>query len=128
MELNGAFSNPFVSDKSLLRLTDLHGQLLDRAATTPTRPRSARPKPSPVLESITLVLQEAEQPMRAREIHTPTKALAVEPVLWTPVKAALAAGASARSRRFRRVRHGVYELAGQAAGAHRPAEERADRR
>ncbi len=48
--------------------------------------------------------------MRAREIHTRAEKLSGELLLWTSVKAALAAGASGQRPRFRRVRHGVYEL------------------
>ncbi len=56
-----------------------------------------------MLEMVTLVLERAEGPMRAREIHAAAEELAGEMLLWTSVKAALAAGASGRSRRFQRV-------------------------
>jgi hypothetical protein len=49
--------------------------------------------------------------MHVGEIHRAAEELAGEPLLRTSVKPALAAGASDRSQRFRRVRHGVYELA-----------------
>jgi hypothetical protein len=49
--------------------------------------------------------------MRAREIHAAAEELARESLKWTSVKAALAAGASGHAPRFRRVRHGVYQLA-----------------
>ncbi len=79
MELNGAFSNPFVNEKDLLRrLNELHRRLLDKAARSPREPRQAPPKASPVLETITLVLELAGQPMRAREIHAATEQLAGE--------------------------------------------------
>jgi hypothetical protein len=69
-----------------------------------------------VLETITLVLARAgHQPMRAREIHAAAEHLAGAPLLWTSVKAALAAGASGQTPRFQRVGHGIYELAGSAA-------------
>lgn len=67
-----------------------------------------------MLETVTLVLQRAGHPMRACEIHAAAERLAGEPLLWTSVKAALAAGASGRLPCFQRVRHGVYELAGRA--------------
>ena len=66
-----------------------------------------------MLETVTLVLQLAGQPMRAREIHAAAEQLAGESFLWTSVKAALAAGASGRPPRFQRVGHGVYKLAGR---------------
>ena len=64
-----------------------------------------------MLETITLVLERADRPMRAREIHAAAQEVVGETLGWTSVKAALAAGASGRSRRFRRIRHGVYEIA-----------------
>jgi hypothetical protein len=49
--------------------------------------------------------------MRAKEIHVVAELFAGEPLRWTSVKSALAAGAAADPQRFRRVRHGVYEAA-----------------
>ena len=112
MELNGAFSNPFANYKSLLnRLSNLHRQLLRRAAEHPQKPRQTSPKTSPVLQTITLVLQQTSRPMRANEIHAAAERLAGESLRWTSVKAALAAGAAANPQRFRRVRYGVYVAA-----------------
>ena len=110
LELNGAFSNPFDNHKPLLRrLSSLHRQLLDRAAERPQKPRQAPPRASPVLQTITLVLEQTPRPMRATEIHAAAERLAGESLRWTSVKAALAAGAAANPQRFRRVRYGVYE-------------------
>lgn len=111
MELNGAFSNPFVRDKSLLRrLAALTKVLLERAAEHPQKPRAAPPRVSPVLETITLVLNQSREPMRARAIHAAAERLLGESLRWTSVKAALASGASTAPARFRRVRYGVYEV------------------
>jgi len=55
------------------------------------------------------VLDEANCPMRAREIHAAAELLAGEQLFWTSVKAALAAGMAGKSPRFRRVRRGVYQ-------------------
>jgi hypothetical protein len=63
-----------------------------------------------VLETVTLVLERARKPMRAREIHVAAEQLAGEPLLWTSVKAALSADTKGDHPRFRRVRHGVYQL------------------
>ena len=52
--------------------------------------------------------------MRAREIHTAVQQLVGEPLLWTSVKAALAAHASGRDPRFRRIRRGCYQIAAHA--------------
>jgi hypothetical protein len=66
---------------------------------------------SPVLETVTLVLELAGKPMRVREIHAAAEQLAGEPLLWTSVKAALAADTTGESPHFERVRRGVYETA-----------------
>jgi len=58
-----------------------------------------------------MVLERAGEPMRAREIHAAAEQLACEPLRWTSVKAALAAGASDKAPRFRRVCHGIYQTA-----------------
>jgi hypothetical protein len=65
----------------------------------------------PVLPMVSRVLEETDRPMRVREIHAAAELLAGEPLLWTSVKAALAAGTGGRSPRFRRVAYGVYEAA-----------------
>ena len=111
MELNGARSNPQLGVE-LSRLAVLHGELLRKASTNPREPRPVPAKVSPVLETVTLVLELAGKPMRAREIHAAACDLAGEPLRWESVKSALAAGASGRSPRFDRVGHGVYRSAG----------------
>ncbi len=111
MELNGARSNPFTSDKNqLAQLGGLHRQLLYKAATSPRQPRPASPKASPVLETVTLVLKRAGGPMRVRVIHTAAQQLAGNTLLWTSVKATLARGATGPSPLFQRLRRGVYQL------------------
>ena len=112
MELKGALSNPFTSDKAsrLAGLAMVHERLLRQAATSPRPPRPAAPKASRVLENVVSVLELSGREMRAREIHAAAEALVGEPLLWTSVKAALASGTAGSSPRFRRVRHGVYQL------------------
>ena len=111
MELNGARSNPFASDKDrLAQLDRLHRRLLHKAATSPRQPRPAPTKLSSVLETVTLVLKRAGGPMRVREIHTAAQQLAGDTLLWTSVKATLARGATGPSPPFQRIRRGVYRL------------------
>ena len=110
MEDNGARSNPQVQVE-LARLGEIHGRLLRKAAASPRQARSAPPKVSPVLETVTLVLEQAEQPMRAREIHAAAQEIVGKTLFRTSVKAALAAGTTGCSPRFQRVRHGVYQSA-----------------
>jgi hypothetical protein len=114
MELNGALSNPFAKDKSLLiRLCALQRTLLQKAAEAPLRPRPrpAWPRRSPVLDTVTRVLECAERPMRACEIHVAACELHGGTLRWRSVKDALSAYTRGGDRRFSRLRRGVYELA-----------------
>ena len=110
MELNGARSNPQLQ-LELRRLGAIHGELLAQAAAAPREPRSISPGLPPVLPTVLRVLEVADRPMRACEIHHAAELLAGKPLLWTSVKAALAAGTTGLSPRFRRVSYGVYRSA-----------------
>ena len=110
VELNGARSNPRVGVE-LSRVGALHDELLRKALANPREPRPVPPRVSPVLETDTLVLERAGEPMHVREIHTAAEQLAGKPLLWKSVKAALAANVAGEHPRFRRVRHGVYQIA-----------------
>jgi hypothetical protein len=85
--------------------------LLRKAKANPREPRPVPGKVSPVLETVTLVLKRAGEPLPAREIHATACELAGAPLLWKSVKAALATNVTGEHPRFRRMRHGVYELA-----------------
>ena len=61
-------------------------------------------------ETVTRVLEMADRPMRAREIHSAAEQLAGEPLMWTSVKGTLAAFAAGSSARFRRIRRGISEI------------------
>jgi hypothetical protein len=85
--------------------------LLRKALVNPREPRSAPAKVSPVLETVTMVLELSGEPMRARDIHAAAEQLADERLRWKSVKAALAANVTGEHPRFKRVRYGVYQLA-----------------
>ena len=89
----------------------LHDELLRKALANPLEPRPVPARVSPVLETVTLVLERAGKPMPARAIHEAAYELTGEPMLWKSVKAALAANVTGEHPRFRRVRHGVYQIA-----------------
>jgi hypothetical protein len=108
MELNGARSNPRAGAE-LSRVGALHDELLCRASVNPREPRPAPTKESPVLKTVTMVLERAAEPMHVREIHAAACELVGEALLCRSVKAALAAGTNSPSPRFRRVHHGVYQ-------------------
>jgi hypothetical protein len=109
MELNGARSNP-QAGVELSRVGALHDELLRKAVVNPREPRPAPAKVSPVLGTVTLILERAETPMPVREIHAAAEQLAGEPLRWTSVKAALAANAEGSEARFERVRRGYYRI------------------
>ena len=110
MELNGARSNPRAGVE-LSRLGALHEELLRRASVDPREPRPAPAKVSPVLETVTLVLELAREPMRAREIHAAAEQLSGALLRWSSVKGTLAAYAEGYDHRFDRVSRGVYQIA-----------------
>jgi len=110
LELNGARSNPR-AEVELSRLGALYDELLRKAVVNPREPRPVPAKVSPVLETVALVLERAEEPLRAREIHAAACELAGEPLLWKSVKAALAVNAEGEEARFERVQRGYYRIA-----------------
>jgi hypothetical protein len=111
MELDGALSNPFSTDKDLhRRLSELKNKLLERASRQPRAPRGRPGARPPVLRLVTRVLQNADRPMRASAIHAAANSLYDRSLLWHSVKEALSAYTIGGDRRFRRVGYGVYEL------------------
>jgi hypothetical protein len=109
MELNGARSNPRAGVE-LSRLGALHDELLRKALANPRKPRPVPAKVSPVLETVIRVLEQAEAPMKVREIHAAAEQLSKKPLLWKSVKAALAVNAEGEEARFERVRRGYYRI------------------
>jgi len=112
MDLSGAFSNPFLTDKSLLiRLSNLQTKLLVKASGEPRQPRERPTRRPPVLELVTRVLEQADRPMRACEVHAAASQLCGGPLLWHSVREALSAYTIGGDRRFQRVGYGIYQLA-----------------
>jgi len=109
VELNGARSNPRLGVE-LSRVGALLDELLRRAQANPRKPRPAPAKVSPVLETVTRVLEQAGNPMQVREIHAAAEQVAGEPLLWRSVKAALAVNAEGEEARFKRARRGYYRI------------------
>jgi hypothetical protein len=107
LELNGALSNP-QAGVELSKLGALHDELLRKASANPRELRPALSKVSRVLETVTLVLERAEQPMRTCEIYVAACELTGRSLLWSSVKSALSAGAAGEHAPFRRLRRGVY--------------------
>lgn len=77
----------------------------------PARARPIPPGPSPVLETVTRVLEAAGKPMQAREIHAAAQELLGGALLWSSVKSCHAANVGTRAARFERVGRGRYQRA-----------------
>jgi hypothetical protein len=83
------------------------------ATTTPSTLWPPLPRKGLVIATITAVLEHADQPLRAREIHAAAQALTGRPLKCSSVKATLAEHARKPKPRFERVSHGCYRLADQ---------------
>ena len=95
-----------------MRLSDLRQTLLQQASHAPLQPQSRPPRRRPpVLGLVTRVLDAADRPMRACEVYAAASELYDRPLLWHSVKEALSAYTNGGDQRFRRVSHGIYELA-----------------
>ena len=110
MELNGACSNPRLQVE-LPRLTALQARLHDLALADPKTPRPPPPRIGAIVDTITAVLELADQSMRARDIHSAAEELLGEPIKRSSVKATLATHASGPHPRFQRTGYGRYRIA-----------------
>ena len=110
MELNGACSNPRLQVE-LPRLGALQARLRGLAAADPKTLRPPPPRIGAVADTITQILEHADQSMRARDIHATAEELLGEPIKWSSVKATLAAHASGPHPRFQRTSYGRYRIA-----------------
>jgi hypothetical protein len=78
------------------------------------RPQQRLPRrQGSVLAAVTRVLKQASTPVRAGEIHMVVEELLGERVAYSTVKDALSAHSGRDDHRFRRTRHGCYELSKQ---------------
>ena len=110
MELNGACSNPRLQVE-LPRLAALQTRLRDLALLNPKTPCSPPRRIGAVIDTMTVVLEIADQPMRARDIHTTAEELLGRRIKWTSVKATLAEHACGPRPRFQRTGYGRYRIA-----------------
>jgi HB1, ASXL, restriction endonuclease HTH domain len=110
MELDGALSNSRLQ-LELSRLAAVRTALRNSALPAPKTPSAQRRRVGVVIDAITTVLEHADRPMRAREVHAAAEDLLREAVPWSTVKAALAEHARGPRPRFERVSHGRYRAA-----------------
>ncbi len=110
VDLSGAFSSPRLQVE-LPRLAALQERLHTLTLLTPKTASSPPPKIGAVIDTITAILEHADQPMRARDIHTAAEDRLGRPIKWTSVKATLAEHASGARPRFQRTSYGRYRIA-----------------
>ncbi len=111
MELSGALWNLYNQGR-LPRLAALHQSLLARTPEIAVVGRPLRRRQGTLLDAVTSVLELASCPMRVREVHAAVEELHGERVPFSSVNEALSTHAIGRDQRFRRVRYGIYEMAG----------------
>jgi hypothetical protein len=112
MELSGALWNLYVQGQ-LPRLGALHQRLLARIPETGVVGQPLRRRQGALLDAVTTVLELAGSPLRVREVHTAVEELYGERVPFSSVNEALSTHASGDGGRFRRVRYGIYDMAGR---------------
>ncbi len=88
----------------------LHRRLHEKSLRVPKTPTPQVPRRGRVIDAITTVLQRADAPLRARDVHRAAEQLTGGPIKWTSVKATLAAHATGATPRLNRVGHGRYQL------------------
>jgi hypothetical protein len=110
MDLSGASSNPR-HQVELLRLAALQARLHTLTLLTPKTASLPPRRIGAVIDTITTVLELADRPMRARDIHTAAEELLGRPIKRTSVKATLAGHACGPQPRFQRTGYGLYRLA-----------------
>ena len=72
--------------------------------------RAKHPRQGRIIDAISQVLSDQDEPMQARDVHAQVESLAGGPVRWASVKATLAGNLNGPAPRFVRVargRHGV---------------------
>jgi hypothetical protein len=109
MEHNGALSNP-QARVELSRLADLSDRLRAQARLAPRSPRLALAKASPVLDTVTRVLERSTRPMRVHEIHAAAELLLGKSIRSASVRGVLSAYTIGGDHRFRRLGRGAYLL------------------
>jgi hypothetical protein len=89
----------------------LSAALLERSRWTNQRRQCLPRRQGSVVATITKALEMAGGPMQAREIHAAAEDILKATISHSSAKEALSAHARGSNPRFRRIRHGLYELA-----------------
>jgi hypothetical protein len=111
MEINGALSNPFTTDKALLcDLSERRAALTSRAQDQALLPRPPAPRRTDLLRVAADALQLAGRPMTLTEIYSSVCVVLGRELDRSALKSALSANVLCTKPRFRRIRRGIYEL------------------
>jgi hypothetical protein len=112
MELNGALSNPLASDKRLqmARLATVKNDISIRELVSDQLSERLPRRQGSILAAVASILETAAEPLPVRDIHTTVEELLGEPVPYSTMKDALSTHSGRGDHRFRRTRHGRYEL------------------
>jgi hypothetical protein len=100
----------------LWELAGLREQLSRRKAAPLIPGRVVRRRQGSVLAAVTSVIEQAERPLRVREVHAAVEELLGARVPFSSVNEALSTHAGPEER-FCRLRYGVYENARRAASS-----------
>src|SRR5438132_3732475 len=106
MELSGALLNPRLQVE-LRELAGLREQLSRREAAQRVPGRVVRRRQGSVLAAVTSVIEQAERPLRVREVHAAVEELLGARVPFSSVNEALSTHAGPEER-FCRLGYGVY--------------------
>ena len=117
MDLSGHHSNPpapldaLLSDASSdaeARLEATEDARICAPGTPGTAVGAAHPRQGRIIDAVSQVLSEEDNPMQARDVHAHVEMLLDEPVRWASVKATLAGNLKGPAPRFVRVARGRY--------------------
>jgi hypothetical protein len=111
MELSGALSNPFATDKALLcGLSQRRAALTSRAHGQALSPRPPGPRRTDLLRLAADALQLAGRPIALTDIYGSICVVLGRELDRSALKSALSANVLSTKPRFRRIRRGIYEL------------------
>jgi hypothetical protein len=111
MDLSGQFSNPSGPLKGLLEAIFEIPDGPSRPATEARRPALRQLRLGAIRAAVLIVLGEAKQPMRVREVHASVEQRLQVAVSYDTVKSVLCAAAGNPSTGVGRTRWGVYQVA-----------------
>jgi hypothetical protein len=109
MELNGALSNPLLTDEGWLpKLEELYHLLQEKAKISPKWPRHARQRLGEISKTIYEVLSDAPEPMRSKDVHKACEERLGRPISISTVRSDLNVHSRGKRPKYIKLRFGVY--------------------